>query len=369
MTDVSATTPGDRIRARGLGLPFDGTPGPANAITDVAGVEVGYSTVIEGDGPLVIGKGPVRTGVTAILPRGKSGAGIPVAAGSHALNANGEMTGLLWIEECGACESPITITNTHSCGIARDATVKWLVRNAPGFEERWSLPVAGETYDGVLNDINGFHVTETHVFDALDTAAGGAIELGSVGGGTGMICYEFKGGSGSASRTIEADGETYTLGCFVQANFGIRHELTVLGVPAGKHLTGSEIYEKPGGSIIAVIATDAPLLPHQLKRLAQRVSLGLARTGSIAHNSSGDIFLALSTANADAFAEGAGVRSMDFLPNDALDPLFEATVQTTEEAVIDALIANETMTGRDGVTVRALPHDDLLELMRAYNRM
>ena len=197
----------------------------------------------------------------------------------------------------------------------------------------------------------------------------GAIELGSVGGGTGMICYEFKGGSGTASRVIEAGGERYTLGCFVQANFGIRHELTVLGVPAGKHLSGGEVFQKSGGSIIAVVATDAPLLPHQLKRLAQRISLGLARTGSIAHNSSGDIFLALSTANTDAFAKGTAVRSMDFLPNDALDPLFEATVQTTEEAVIDALIANEPMTGRDGVTVRALPHDDLLELMRTYGRM
>lgn len=369
MTELSTTTPSGLVRARGLGLPFDGTPGAANAITDVAGVEVGYSTLIEGDGPLVVGTGPIRTGVTAILPRGKTGAGIPVAAGSHALNANGEMTGLLWIEECGACESPITITNTHSCGISRDATVKWLVRNAPGFEDHWSLPVAGETYDGVLNDMNGFHVTETHVFDALDTAGGGAIELGSVGGGTGMICYEFKGGSGSASRLVDTGGGPYVLGCFVQANFGIRRELTVLGVPAGKHLTGGEVFTSPGGSIIGVIATDAPLLPHQLKRLAQRVSLGLARTGSIAHNSSGDIFLALSTANEGAFAEGSGVRSIDFLPNEALDPLFEATVQTTEEAVIDALIANRTMTGIDGVTVRALPHDDLLELMHRYGRM
>ena len=369
MTELSTTTASGLVRTRGLGLAFDGAPGPVNAITDVAGIEVGYSTVIEGDGPLVIGEGPVRTGVTAIFPRGKSGAGVPVAAGSYSLNANGEMTGLLWVEECGECESPITITNTHSCGVARDATVKWLVRNAPGFEERWSLPVAGETYDGVLNDINGFHVTEAHVFDALDTAAGGAIDMGSVGGGTGMICYEFKGGSGSASRVVDAGGGAYTLGCFVQANFGMRPELTVLGVPAGKHLTGGEVFEKPAGSVIAVIATDAPLLPHQLKRLARRVALGLARTGTIAHNSSGDIFMALSTANEEAFAAGSGVRSMDFLPNDALDPLFEATVQSTEEAVIDAMIANETMTGRDGVTVRALPHDDLLEVMRTYGRL
>ncbi|MGI9412593.1 MAG: P1 family peptidase [Hyphomicrobiales bacterium] len=369
MTETSTTTRSGMTRARGLGLQFDGIAGPFNAITDVGGVEVGYSTLIEGDGPLVVGRGPIRTGVTAILPRGKAGAGIPAAAGSHALNANGEMTGLLWVEECGECESPITITNTHSCGIARDATVKWLVRNAPNYEERWSLPVAGETFDGILNDINGFHVTEAHVLEALDGAAGGVIELGSVGGGTGMICYEFKGGSGSASRVIEAGGSTFTLGCFVQANFGIRRELTVLGVPVGRHLAGGEVLSRPVGSIIVVIATDAPLLAHQLKRVARRVSLGLARTGSIGHNGSGDIFLALSTANADAFAAGAHARTMAFLPNDALDPVFEATVQATEEAVIDAMIANRTMTGRDGVTVTALPHADLLDLLRAHGRL
>lgn len=363
-----AATPSGATRARALRLPLAGTPGPANAITDVAGVEVGYCTLVSGDGALVPGQGPVRTGVTAILPRGRSGAAIPVAAGSFSMNGNGEMTGLAWVEESGQCEGPITITNTHSVGLVRDATVRWLVERHPVASHWWGLPVAGETYDGELNDINGFHVKVEHVFEALDGARGGAIELGSVGGGTGMICYEFKGGSGSASRRVEADGH-WTVAVFVQANFGTRRELTVLGVPVGRHLAGGEVRSIPAGSIIVVVATDAPLLPHQLKRLARRVPLGLARTGATGHNGSGDIFVAFSTANEAAFASGPGQRSMAFLPNGSLNPVFEAVVEAVEEAVIDAMIANRAMTGANGLTVRALPHDELVALLRRHGRL
>jgi D-aminopeptidase len=363
-----AATPSGWTRARGLGLPLPGKPGPANAITDVAGLEVGYCTLVDGEGPLVRGQGPVRTGVTAILPRGRSGAGASVAAGSFALNGNGELTGLAWVEESGECDGPITITNTHSVGCARDSTIKWLIERVPAMEQPWVLPVAGETYDGELNDINGFHVREEHVFAALDAARPGAIDMGSVGGGTGMICYDFKGGSGSASRVVEASG-TWTVGAFVQANFGIRPELTVLGVPVGREMRGGEVRSKPVGSVIAVVATDAPLLPHQLKRLARRVSLGLARTGTCGHNGSGDIFLAFSTANPDAFRGKPGRRSMDFISNAEMDPLFEAVVESTEEAVLDAMIANEAMTGANNLKVRALPHGDLVDLLRRAGRM
>jgi L-aminopeptidase/D-esterase-like protein len=296
----------------------------------------------------------VRTGVTAILPRGRDGLAVPVFAGTHALNGNGELTGTLWIEESGQCEGPVTITNTHACGLARDTTVRWLVERHPGAVGDWGLPVAGETYDGELNDINGFHVTPEHVFEALDSARGGPLELGSVGGGTGMICYDFKGGSGSASRAVAVEGESYALGAFVQANFGIRRD--------------GELRGKPAGSIIAVIATDAPLLPHQLKRLARRVGLGIARSGGIAHNGSGDIFLAVSTANPESWGAGAGPRPAAFLANERLDPLFEAVVQATDEAVIDSMVANETMVGRDGNTALALPHDRLRDLLAHYGR-
>lgn len=360
-------TPSGRTRARGLKLPLPGRPGRANAITDVAGVEVGYCTLVSGEGALVRGQGPVRTRVTAILPRGRSGVGTAVAAGSSALNGNGELTGLAWVEESGECEGPITITNTHSVGCARDGTVKWLIERA-AMQQPWVLPVAGETYDGELNDINGFHVRDEHVFAALDAARPGAIDMGSVGGGTGMICYDFKGGSGSASRLVEAGG-SWTVGAFVQANFGTRRELTVLGVPVGRHVQGGEVRSRPLGSVIAIVATDAPLLPHQLKRLARRVPLGLARTGTFGHNGSGDIFLALSTANAPAFARGSGRRSMEFIANAEMDPLFEAVVETIEEAVLDAMIANAPMTGANGVTVRALPHGDLIDLLRRHGRM
>jgi D-aminopeptidase len=339
-------TPSGKPRARGLGLALPGMPGPFNAITDVAGVSVGYSTIIKGNGPLVTGSGPVRTGVTAILPRPLSANPAPCAAGVSVLNGNGEMTGVLWIEENGELQTPITITNTNSCGIARDATLKWMVKNNIGAKQDWGLPVAAETYDGELNDINGFHVTDDHVFAALDSADSGPIELGSVGGGTGMICYDFKAGSGSASRLVAIDGREFTVGVFVQANFGLREELTILGRNIGRENIEGRLRGKPAGSVIAIIATDAPLMPHQLKRLARRVPLGLARTGTIGHHGSGDLFLAFSTANELALSG----RSNEFqiLPPAAIDPLFTAVVEATEEAVIDSMVANETMVGRDG---------------------
>jgi L-aminopeptidase/D-esterase-like protein len=284
-------------------------------------------------------------------------------AGCYSFNGSGEMTGLLWIEESGELQTPITITNTHSCGVARDATIEWMVKHEIGLEQAWGLPVAAETYDGELNDINGFHVKPEHVFAALDSAAGGSIELGSVGGGTGMLCYDFKGGSGSASRLVREDGLDCIVAAFVQANFGLRRELNILGVPVGKSISGGEIRSKAAGSIIAVIATDAPLLPHQLKRLARRVPIGLARTGAIGHNTSGDIFLAFSVANAAAFSN-AGARHASFIANAGLDPLFEAVAQCVEEAVLDSMIANDGMTGANGITAVALPHDRLLELLR-----
>lgn len=356
-------TPCGKLRARGLGLPFEGQPGLHNAITDVASVEVGYCTLVSGEGKLVAGKGPIRTGVTAILPRGRAGGRAPCAAGSYSFNGNGEMTGLLWVEESGELQTPITITNTHSCGTARDATIEWMISGGIGAGQDWSLPVAAETYDGDLNDINGFHVKRKHVFAALDAAKGGAIELGSVGGGTGMICYDFKGGSGSASRMVKAAGREYVVGAFVQSNFGRRPEMMILGVAAGKAMPGNELRGKSSGSIIVVIATDAPLLAHQLKRLARRVPVGLARTGAIGHNGSGDIFLAFSTANEDAFGSATARRQMEFIRNDELDMLFEGVVQSVEEAVIDSMIANETMTGIDGRTAVALPHGQLVRVL------
>ena len=368
MSHPHHATPGGKPRGRSLGLPFEGEPGPVNAVTDVPGVEVGYTTIIEGDGPLVVGQGPVRTGVTAILPRGRAGADRPVFAGIHALNGNGELTGSHWIEESGQLEGPVTLTNTHSCGLARDATIRWLVERRGLPADAWGLPTAGETYDGDLNDINGFHLRDHHVFAALDNARGGAIELGSVGGGTGMICYDFKGGSGSASRRVSLGDRDYTLGVFVQANFGLRHELVIAGVNVGRHLTGGELRSKPTGSIIALAATDAPLLPHQLKRLARRISLGMARSGGISHNGSGDIFLAFSTANGGIWSSGAGDRQAVFLPNDALDPLFQAVVQAVDEAIIDSMIANETMVGRDGRTSVALPRERLAQVLGLQSR-
>ncbi len=358
-----------RQRGRELGLPFPGTPGPKNGITDVPGVEVGVVTLISGEGALKVGQGPVRTGVTAILPRGKQQAHVPCAAGYYSLNGNGEMTGVVWIEESGELQTPITITNTHSCGVTRDATIRWLVARGVGTGQDWGLPVAAETYDGDLNDINGFHVTAEHTLAALDGASGGPVAMGSVGGGTGMMTYDFKAGNGSASRIVQIGGERYTVGVFVQSNFGRREDFAVLGAPVGRHILHGKLRGKDQGSVIAIVATDAPLLPHHCKRLARRVPMGLARTGTVGNNSSGDIFLAFSTANAEAYASRRGPVAMTALANGDLDPLFMAVTEATEEAVIDSMLMAETMVGRDGNTAIALPADDLVALMSRYGRM
>jgi L-aminopeptidase/D-esterase-like protein len=362
-----------RARARHLGIPFDGEPGPLNAITDVAGVAVGFTTLIAGEGRLEVGKGPVRTGVTAVLPRGKLDA--PVFGGWYALNGNGEMTGTTWVEEAGFVEGPIMVTNTHSVGVVRDAVIEWLNRNrlpdpaSSGLD--WALPVVGETYDGFLNDINGFHVRKEHAFAALDAASSGAVAEGNVGGGTGMMLHRFKGGTGTASRRLaDADGG-YTVGVLVQANYGAREDLTVAGVPVGRafaDLMPGPGADLSGGSCIVVVATDAPLLPHQLKRIARRAPLGIGRTGGFGANSSGDIFIAFSSANRDAWRR-RGIARVDMLPNDLMDPLLKATVQATEEAIINALVAAETMTGRDGNTAHAIPHDRLREILRGHGRL
>jgi L-aminopeptidase/D-esterase-like protein len=354
-------------RARDLGVPFTGSTGPRNAITDVKGVEVGHATLISGKGKLEVGKGPVRTGVTAVLPRGKKGASDPVFAGWFSLNGNGEMTGTAWIEESGFLEGPVMLTNTTSVGTVRDGTVKWLAKNVKG-QQDWSLPVVAETYDGFLNDTLGFHVKEKHVFEALDSARAGAVAEGNVGGGTGMTCYQFKGGIGTASRKLSEKQGGWTVGVLVQANFGVRHQLRVAGVPVGREITEGAPRRKEAGSIIIVLATDAPLLPHQLKRLARRASLGLARTGSVSGNGSGDLFIAFSTANPGA-AKKEGVIKLQMLPNERMDPLFAATVQATEEAIINALVAARTMVGRDDHKVIALPHDRLREVLKKYNRL
>jgi len=359
-------------RARNLGVPFDGTPGALNAITDVRGVEVGVSTIVLGEGALVRGKGPVRTGVTAVLPRGRSGDN--VFAGWHTLNGNGEMTGTTWITESGFLEGPILITNTHSVGVARDTAVEWMSR----YSDIVPLPVAAETYDGTLNDILGFHVKREHVLAALDGATSGAVAEGNVGGGTGMIAFGFKGGTGTASRVVTAGGSAYTVGALVQANFGRRPQLLVAGVPVGREIADlmPETGRKPAaqgadsesGSIIVVIATNAPLLPRQLRRLAQRAGLGVARVGGSGGNGSGDIFVAFSTANPGTYAQPA-TAAVTMLSNDAIDPLFLASLQATEEAIVNALTAAETMTGRDGNRVHALPHDRLRDVLRKYNRL
>jgi D-aminopeptidase len=363
---VPTASPAERPRARDLGVPFDGTPGPLNAITDVSGVEVGQVTLVSGAGPLQVGRGPVRTGVTAIHPRGK-GSNDPVFAGSFALNGNGEMTGLAWLSESGFLEGPVVLTNTHSVGLARDAVIAWQQRRGPG-SQPWGLPVVAETWDGWLNDINGFHVKEDHVFRALDEARGGPVEEGGVGGGTGMVCFEFKGGIGTSSRRLEARLGGYTLGVLVQANFGLRRQLTVAGVPVGREITEGTFRDEEVGSIIIVVATDAPLLPHQCARLARRAAMGLARTGSVSMNGSGDLFVAFSTANPGlALAKSAATAQV--LPNEAMNPLFAATVQATEEAIVNALVAGETMVGIDGHRVLGLPHDRLREVLARYSRL
>jgi D-aminopeptidase len=372
---AKSTTETKIVRARDLGIPFDGKPGPFNAITDVIGVEVGYTTLISGEGKLEPGKGPIRTGVTAIIPRGHDSLNDPVYAGIFSLNGNGEMTGTAWVEESGFLEGPVVMTNTHSVGVARDAVIAWRIQHgaADNTGYWWSLPVVAETWDGWLNDINGFHVKPEHVAQALDSAHGGSIEEGSVGGGTGMICYEFKGGNGTASRKIEmkagkdSPAKTFTVGVFVQANCGRRDQLTIAGVPIGKELPGG-VYKEETGSIIIVVATDAPLLPHQLKRLARRASLGLARTGSVSGNGSGDLFIAFSTANPKVAGPDQVTHNVQTIPNDLMDPIFTAVVQATEEAIVNALIDNRDMTGRDNHSVPALPHNRTRELLKKYNR-
>ena len=374
-----------RPRARDLGVPFDGTPGSLNAITDVAGVTVGHSTIIRGQGKLVVGQGPVRTGVTAIFPRGPTN-GDPVFGGWFTLNGNGEMTGTTWLEESGFLAGPIMITNTHSVGVVRDAVIEWLVHK--GFEFDWSLPVVAETWDGALNDINGFHLTKQDAFAALDSAHGGPVTEGSVGGGTGMICNQFKGGIGTASRRLPTDRGGYIVGVLVQCNYGSRARLSIAGVPIGQEIpdllpcydsipstarAGSRRCAPPApdaerGSIIIVIATDAPLLPHQLKRIAKRAALGVGRLGGTGGNPSGDIFVAFSTANPGAAKPDANV-SLTMLPNERIDPLFQATIQATEEAIVNAMVAAETMTGINGLRVYALPHERLRAALRKYNRL
>jgi D-aminopeptidase len=373
-TDPHLATPTGKPRARSLGLTFRGTPGPWNAITDVPGVEVGYQTLIERDS--------VRTGVTAIHPRGKENPGDPVAAGFHSQNGNGEMTGVSWIEESGTFEGPVAITNTHAVGIAHAGIISWMNRYHPEFTEVWLLPVAAETWDGYLNDINGHHVTEETVVAALEAARHEQPDEGSVGGGTGMNCYQYKAGSGTASRQIDYAGTTYTVGVFVQANFGHRDELTVTGIYLGEEFAGDNPMRdtsnaasiQGAGSVIAVVATDAPLFPSQCKAFARRVTSGLARTGTSGSHFSGDLFLAFSTANPGAFtseASGPGALAanaydqLTFIPWPHIDPFFEAVVQATEEAVINSLIANEDMTGRDGHRSPALPRDRLAEIVAA----
>jgi D-aminopeptidase len=358
------------LRARDLGVPFEGTPGLLDAITDVKGVEVGYRTLISGDGKLVVGTGPVRTGVTAVFPRGKNSVD-PVFAGWFTENGNGEMTGTTWVEESGFLYGPVTITNTHSVGVARDAVIAWEMQHGPGLplEDWWSLPVVAETWDGYLNDINGFHVKAEDADAAMRDAHSGPIAEGNVGGGTGMICFEFKGGTGTASRELPEKLGGYTVGVLVQCNFGTRHLLRIAGAPVGYEITGKRVWEDDTGSIIVVVATDAPLLPNQMKRIAKRVTLGLGRLGSISGDGSGDIFIAFSTANAGAALEQKKPVAVQMLPNDRMDALFEATVQATEEAVVNALVAARTMTGADGHTVEALPHDRLRDVLKKYNRL
>ena len=363
-------------RARDIGIPFKGITGKYNAITDVKGVEVGYSTIISGEGKNIRGKGPVRTGVTAILPRGRNNN--PVYANWYSLNGNGEMTGTTWITESGFLETPILITNTNSVGVVRDAVLKWFVRMGWYKEDFWyTYPVVAETYDGFLNDIYGFHVKETNAFEALDNAKSGSLAEGNVGGGTGMMCLGFKGGTGTASRVVKIKDSSYTVGVLVQSNFGAKQNLTIAGVPIGRELKDTLNYEfkaapsyrqEGDGSIIVVVATDAPLLPHQLKRIAARVPLGVGIVGGRGENGSGDIFIAFSTANSTAF-QRESFTTVEQLPNDLINPLFDATVQAVEEAIINAMVAAETMEGINGNKAYALPHKLVVDLLKKYGRI
>ena len=367
-------------RARDLGIPFVGTPGVFNAITDVQGVEVGYSTIISGKGENTVGNGPVRTGVTAIFPRGKAKKFSPVYANWYSLNGNGEMTGTTWVTESGFLETPIMITNTNSVGVVRDAVLKWYVDTDWYSGEDWwyTYPVVAETYDGFLNDIYGFHVKEKHVLEAIENSSSGQIAEGNIGGGTGMMCLGFKGGTGTSSRVLKIKDSSYTVGAIVQSNFGAKRNLSIAGVPVGVELkdTLNSVFNGPpksrrqegDGSIIVIIATDVPLLPHQLKRIAQRIPLGIGIVGGRGSNGSGDIFLAFSTANEGAFNRD-DIASITSMPNDLLMPVFEATVQVVEEAIINAMIAAETMEGINGNTSYAIPHDVLVETLKKYNRI
>jgi D-aminopeptidase len=375
VTDPLSATPSGKPRARALGIPFAGEPGAWNAITDVPGVEVGYATLIEGE--------DVRTGVTAVHPRGREGAGDPVAAGFHSFNGNGEMTGVSWIEESGTCAGPICITNTHAVGVVHHAVVRWTTQVHPDVAEGWLLPVVAETWDGYLNDIGGDHVTVEHAHRAIESASSGRVEEGSVGGGTGMNCYHFKGGSGTASRLVDHADERYTVGVFVQSNFGRRAELTIAGVPVGAELVDDDPmqahFEAPSGSgsVIGLVATDAPLLPDQCRALARRMVLGIGRTGAAGSHFSGDLFLAVSVANRGAFATVAQsfagrvgpYGELRFVPWVAVDPIFEAVVRATEEAVLDSLVANEEMVGFRGHRSPALPRERLVGLLRSRGAM
>ena len=367
-------------RARDLGIPFVGTPGAFNAITDVQGVEVGYSTIISGKGNNTVGNGPVRTGVTAIFPRGKAKKFSPVYANWYSLNGNGEMTGTTWVTESGFLETPIMITNTNSVGVVRDAVLKWYVDTDWYSGEDWwyTYPVVAETYDGFLNDIYGFHVKEKHVLEAIENSSSGQIAEGNIGGGTGMMCLGFKGGTGTSSRVLKIKDSSYTVGAIVQSNFGAKRNLSIAGVPVGVELkdTLNSVFNGPpksrrqegDGSIIVIVATDVPLLPHQLKRIAQRIPLGIGIVGGRGSNGSGDIFLAFSTANEGAFNRD-DIASITSMPNDLLMPVFEATVQVVEEAIINAMIAAETMEGINGNTSYAIPHEVLVETLKKYNRI
>lgn len=371
---------GQKPRARDLGVPFVGTTGQFNAITDVKGVEVGYSTIISGNGENIVGKGPVRTGVTAIFPRGKGKKFSPVYANWYSLNGNGEMTGTTWVTESGFLETPIMITNTNSVGVVRDAVLKWYVDTDWYSGENWwyTYPVVAETYDGFLNDIYGFHVKEENVLEAINNSSSGKIAEGNVGGGTGMMCLGFKGGTGTSSRVIKVKNSTYTVGVLVQSNFGAKRNLTISGVPVGRELkdTLNYVFKAPpkskrqegDGSIIVIVATDAPLLPHQLKRISQRVPLGIGIVGGRGSNGSGDIFLAFSTANENAFNRDE-TSTVETFSNDLITPFFDATVQAVEEAIINAMIAAETMEGINGNKAYALPHDLLIQTLKKYNRI
>ena len=378
ISSICSIAYGQKPRARDLGIPFTGETGELNAITDVKGVEVGYSTIISGTGENKIGEGPVRTGVTAIFPRGKKLS--PVYANWYSLNGNGEMTGTTWVTESGFLETPIMITNTNSVGVVRDAVLKWYVNTNWYQGEDWwyTYPVVAETYDGFLNDIYGFHVKEEHVKEAIDNATTGKIAEGNVGGGTGMMCLGFKGGTGTSSRLVKVGDSTYTIGVIVQSNFGAKKNLTIAGVPVGKELKDTLNYEyhaaptsrrqEGDGSIIVIVASDAPFLPHQLKRIAQRVPLGIGIVGGRGSNGSGDIFMAFSTANEDAFSRDS-TTVVEVFSNDKLTPFFDATTQAVEEAIINAMVAAETMEGINGNKAYALPHDALIEVLKKYNRL